>query len=240
MKKLRAIWRLLYFAVFTSWTIFTIILLSLLLGKDMRRSLQMRTRWARRLLPALGIRIEVQGAPPDFPCLFMGNHRSYLDPVLIIHDTPAYGVSKAEVASWPIIGFGAKVTGVIFLKRESAGSRKRTLAGIAEKLKEGFAVILFPEGTTHSEPKTIDFRLGGFRLAAEEGFPIVPVAIDYASSQDYWVGDDTFLPHFLRSFAQKTIKVKVRYGEAIRSEDPQELLEKAKAWIDSSLSSFRF
>jgi 1-acyl-sn-glycerol-3-phosphate acyltransferase len=44
---------------------------------------------------------------------------------------------KAEVANWPIVGYGAKVTGVLFLKRESAESRKRTLNGIAEKLQEG-------------------------------------------------------------------------------------------------------
>ena len=235
MKKLRAILRLLYFAFYTSLRIAQIMVSSLLLGMDIRRSMRIRQHWARHLLPAIGIRIRTSGTLPDFPCILMGNHRSYLDPAVLIHDVFAYPVSKAEVARWPIIGYGAKVSGVLFLKRESADSRKRTLHGIAEKLHEGFPVILFPEGTTHSAPSTSSFKPGGFKLAASEGFPIVPVAIDYASSADHWIGDDTFLPHFLRRFGEREMRVQIRYGEAIWSDDPQVLLDEAKTWIDSEL-----
>jgi len=235
MKKLRAIGRLLYFAFYTSLRIGQIMLSSLIWGVDIRRSMRIRQSWARHLLPAIGIRIQSSGTPPDFPCILMGNHRSYLDPAVLVYDVFAYPVSKAEVANWPIVGYGAKVTGVLFLKRESAESRKRTLNGIAEKLQEGFPVILFPEGTTHSDPKTREFRLGGFKLAAAENVPIVPVAIDYASTADHWIGDDTFLPHFLRRFGEREMRVQVRYGEAIWGDDPQALLEEAKVWVDSEL-----
>jgi 1-acyl-sn-glycerol-3-phosphate acyltransferase len=165
----------------------------------------------------------------------MGNHRSYLDPALLVRDTNAYGVSKAEVAKWPIIGFGAKVSGVLFLKRESAESRKKTLAGIAEKLHEGYPVMLFPEGTTQSAPTTASFKPGGFKLAAAEGYPIVPVALDFSSTADHWVGKDLFIPHFLRRFSEPEILVQIRYGEAIWSNDPQELLENTQSWIDAEL-----
>ena len=235
MKKLRAVARLLYFALYTVFKIGQIMLSSLIFGKDMRRSMRIRQVWARHLLPSIGLRVQVSGTPPDFPCILMSNHRSYLDPVLLMMDTTAYAVSKAEVAKWPIVGFGAKVSGVIFLKRESPASRKRTLDGIAEKLQEGFAVILFPEGTTHAAPETTTLRLGGFKLAAAEGFPIVPVALDYASVDDYWIGNDTFLPHFLRRFGQPNIAVQVRYGEAIWNNDPEELLQEAQTWINAEL-----
>lgn len=210
-------------------------LTSVIMGQDIRRSMKIRQRWARNLLPAIGVRIQTNGTIPDFPCILMSNHRSYLDPVLLAHDSNAYGVSKAEVAKWPIIGFGAKASGVLFLKRESSESRKKTLAGIAEKLHEGFPIILFPEGTTHSEPATISFKSGGFKLAASEGFPVVPVAIDYSSAEDHWIGKDLFLPHFFRRFGQPEILVQVHYGEAIWNDDPQELLLETKAWIDSEL-----
>ena len=235
MKKLRAFWRLLYFAFYTSFKVGQIILSSLLLGQDIKRSLRIRRRWAQHLLAVIGVRVQTSGTPPDFPCILMCNHRSYLDPAVIVHDANVYAVSKAEVAKWPIIGFGAKVAGVLFLKRESAESRKRTLQGIAEKLQEGFAVLLFPEGTTHSEPTTSSFKPGGFKLAAAEGFPVVPVAIDYSSTADHWIGNDTFLPHFLRRFAEREIPVQVHYGEAIWSDDPEVLLQDAKIWIDAEL-----
>jgi len=235
MKKLRAFWRLLYFAFYTSFKVGQIILSSLIFGNDMQRSMRIRQRWAQHLLSAIGVRVEMSGTPPDFPCILMSNHRSYLDPAVIAHDSLIYGVSKAEVAKWPIIGFGIKVSGVLFLKRESVESRKRTLKGIGEKLQEGFPVLLFPEGTTQSAPGTASFRLGGFKLAAEEGFPIVPVAIDYASIADHWTGNDTFLPHFLRRFSEREIPVQIHYGEAIWSDDPQVLLNDAKIWIDAEL-----
>ena len=235
MKNLRALWRLFYFATYTINKVGQIIISSLILGQDIRRSMKIRQYWARHLLPAIGVRVQKSGTPPDFPCILMSNHRSYLDPVVIVHDTKVYAVSKAEVAKWPIIGFGAKVSGVLFLKRESAASRKKTLEGIAEKLREGFPVLLFPEGTTHSEPITASFKPGGFRLAAGENFPIVPVAIDYSTKEDHWRGKDTFMPHFFRRFGQPEIRVQVRYGEPIWNDDPLILIEEAKQWIDSAL-----
>ncbi|MBC7777778.1 MAG: 1-acyl-sn-glycerol-3-phosphate acyltransferase [Phycisphaerae bacterium] len=243
MKKLRAMLRLLYFAFYTSFKVGQIILSSLIMGQDIRRSMRIRQRWAQHLLSVIGVRVQTSGTPPDFPCILMSNHRSYLDPAILVRETNAYGVSKAEVAKWPIIGIGAKGAGVIFLKRESKESRKRTLQGIGEKLQEGFPVLLFPEGTTHSEPFTASFKPGGFKLAAAEGFPVVPVAIDYASTADHWIGNDTFLPHFLRRFGEREIPVQVHYGEAIWSDDPQVLLNDAKIWIDAELldiaSSFK-
>lgn len=239
MRKFRAFLRLLYFAFYTSFKIGQIILSSLISGQDMRRSMRIRQYWSRHLLPGLGVQVQISGTAPDYPCIVMSNHRSYLDPALLVHDTKGYGVSKAEVAKWPIIGFGAKVSGVLFLKRESATSRKKTLEGIAAKLHEGFPIILFPEGTTQSAPQTANFRLGGFKLAAEEGFPIVPVALDFSSTEDYWVGKDLFVPHFMRRFSEPEIRVQVRYGEAIWGNDPEILLQETKSWIDSELLDIR-
>jgi 1-acyl-sn-glycerol-3-phosphate acyltransferase len=239
MKKIRAIWRLCYFAAYTLLRVSQIVLLSVLKGENIRRSMRIRQKWARHLLPAIGVDIQANGTPPDFPCILMGNHRSYLDPAVILHDAFAYPVSKAEVSGWPIVGYGAKVSGVLFLQRESAVSRKFTLDAIAEKLKEGFPVILFPEGTTHSDPQTIAFKPGGFRLAAANHIPVVPVAIDYASTKDYWVGNDTFLPHFIRRFGEKSMKVRVSYGEAIWNDDPVSLLNEAQSWINAELLEIR-
>lgn len=226
---------MLYFVFYTSVRIAQIVATSLIFGTDIRRSMRIRQRWLRHLLPAIGVRIQVRGAPPDFPSILMCNHRSYLDPAVLLLDAHAYPVSKAEVEKWPMVGYGAKVSGVLFLKRESADSRKRTLNGIAEKLREGLPVILFPEGTTHSEPTTSAFKPGGFRLAATEGIPIVPVAIDYASTADHWTGNDTFLPHFIHRFGEREMRVQVRYGEAIWNDDPQATLDEAQAWIDAEL-----
>jgi len=239
LKTLRAFSRLLYFAGYTSLRIAQILLLNLLKGNNMQRSMRIRKSWARHLLPAIGVQLDIQGVVPDFPCILMGNHRSYLDPAVLVHDVIAFPVSKAEVAKWPIVGYGAKVTGILFLQRESTTSRKKTLEGIATKVRAGFAVMLFPEGTTHADPFCRDFKPGGFKLAAQEGIPIVPVAIEYRSPKDYWIGDDTFLPHFLKRFAEKEMHVFVRYGTPIQSDDPEYLKNTAKTWINAELQAIQ-
>lgn len=240
MKQIRGIFRLLYFLCFTIALIIRVRWIAATEGVDMRRFLRIRQSWVRRyLLPALGVRLVVRGTPPDIPCILMANHRSYLDPAVICRDVLAFPVSKAEVANWPVIGVGAKLTGVLFVKRDNPGSRKATLHAIGEKVAEGFPVILFPEGTTHAQPRTIPFRPGAFQMAAERGIPVVPVAFDFQDPKNYWLGDDTFLPHFIRCFGERFTNVFVHYGPAIRNNDADILLRETQAWVDDALANLR-
>lgn len=239
MKVFRAVYRLLFFAFYTILISNWMLLARLFYGKDMRRLLRIRRTWARRLLPCLGIKMHVIGTPPDFPCIVAANHRSYLDPAVLAHDVLGYGVAKAEVADWPVVGWGARVGGVIFFKRESQTSRRSALSEIEEKIREGYPVILFVEGTTHTAPATIDFKAGSFKLAASEGFAIVPAAVEFRSPEDYWVGSDTFLPHLFRRLAVKEKHAYVRYGPTIRGDNWEDLLQRTKSWIDAELSDIR-
>jgi len=239
MKTLRAFYRLLFFIFYTILVSNQMALANLLSGKDMWRTLRIRRKWARVLLPHLGIKMHVVGTPPDFPCIVAANHRSYLDPAVLAHDVVGYGVAKAEVAKWPVIGWGARIAGVIFLKRESLTSRKLALDGIAEKIREGFPVIIFVEGTTHTQPATIDFKSGSFKLAANEGFAIVPAAIEFHSPEDYWVGSDTFLPHLWKRLKVKEKHAYVRYGPTIRGDDWEDMMRRTKSWIDAELLAIR-
>jgi 1-acyl-sn-glycerol-3-phosphate acyltransferase len=239
MKHLRACYRLLFFALYTILKSNEMLFANLFLGADMQRTLRIRRRWARVLLPRLGYRLQVQGTPPDFPCLLAANHRSYLDPAVLAHDVLGYGVAKAEVASWPVIGWGARIAGVLFLRRESLFSRRLALDGIADKIREGFPVILFVEGTTNAGPATIAFKPGSFKLAAQNGFTVVPVAIEFCSPDDYWIGDDTFLPHLYRRLSVKEKRVRVHYGPPLNNPDYEALMAAVKTWIDRELDVMR-
>ena len=240
MKKLRAFYRFAFFAGFLLALILWVSWLRLWKGVDMWRFIKIRQDWTKRyLLPALGVRVHRKGIPPDFPCILMSNHRSYLDPAIICRDVLGYPVSKAEVSNWPLLGTGAKLTGVLFLKRESPTSRKRALSAIVEKVKEGFPVILFPEGTTHNMPHTSPLRRGGFQIAASNQIPIVPVALEFGSEADYWIGDDTFIPHFFDRFGKQFMDVYVHYGPMLQHEDAQELLDSTQHWLDTEILALR-
>jgi 1-acyl-sn-glycerol-3-phosphate acyltransferase len=144
------------------------------------------------------------------------------------------------VESWPLIGSVAKTTGVIFVNRENKESRKETLKKMKDVLEKGYSVLIAPEGTTHIEPTTIDFRPGAFVLATQLDVPIIPIAIDYKLLSDAWVGDDTFLPHFIRCFGKWKTEIKVSYLEPIPISDKvEELITLSKKCIDDEMLRFR-
>ncbi|MBU6343216.1 MAG: 1-acyl-sn-glycerol-3-phosphate acyltransferase [Bacteroidetes bacterium] len=239
IKKIRAIARLLFFLACVLFIITEVLLKTWVLGANMHRAIRIRQRVTRWFLPKMGVNIQKTGELPFLPGIIACNHRSYLDPAVLACDTFFLPVSKAEVANWPVIGYGARVSGVLFLKRENTGSRKLILDDIGTYLKKGFPILLFPEGTTHAAPLTHPFRPASFLLAAKEGFPVLPVMIEYANPADYWIDNDNFIAHFIRRFGEKRIQVRVHYGAPIFHSDGMALLEAAKNWIDGELLKVR-
>jgi len=236
VKNLRLIWRLLYFAVFTTRIVGEIWLRDQLQGRDLQRAMRIRRKWARKVLYKVGVRVEEEGEIPQGKGLLVGNHRSYLDPIILLRNIDAWPVAKAEIATWPMIGKGAAMAGILYLRREDAAHRARVLILIKETIEAGFPVILFPEGNTCDDPeKTLPFLTGGFRLAAKHGYGVTPIAFHFHDPRDFWVGEVTFLGHAWQSFSRDTVHVTVCYGPTLYHSDPEILLNEAHQWIENKL-----
>ncbi|MHB1105953.1 MAG: lysophospholipid acyltransferase family protein [Lutibacter sp.] len=207
--------------------------------KKLERGILLRRFAIRILHPILGSKITVYGKESISSGLIVSNHRSYFDAMVILKNILASPVGKKEVESWPLIGSVTKTTGVIFVNREEKTSRTQTLKEVRSVLENGFSIFIAPEGTTHIKPTTIDFRPGTFVLAAELGVPVMPVAIDYKNLDDAWIGDDTFIPHFLKCFSKWRTEIKVSYLEPIISNNVEELISVSKSQIDQELIRFR-
>lgn len=235
----RALWRIFFFAIGSLFYITCILLASLLLGQNLDRNLRLRRQWFSIITKALGVRIETFGDVPEQSGLLVCNHRSYFDPLIIMSHLLAFPVGKAEMQQWPIIGYGAKISGVIFVDRKRPEGRKKARQEILDKLKQGYFVINYPEGTTHTAAQTLFFKPGMFRDAAAAGFTIYPIALEYQNNKAAFVGDDTFLPHFFRCFGEKRTYIRVSYGPALRSEEAEDLKVRAQQWIDAELLRLR-
>lgn len=207
--------------------------------KKLERGILLRRFAIRILHPILGSKITVYGKESIDSGLVVSNHRSYFDAMVILKNILASPVGKKEVESWPLIGSVTKKTGVIFVNREEKLSRTQTLKEVRVVLENGFSIFIAPEGTTHIQPTTIDFRPGTFVLAAELGVPVMPVAIDYKNMDDAWIGDDTFIPHFLKCFSKWRTEIKVSYLDPIVSDNVEELISLSKNQIDQELLRFR-
>ncbi len=228
---MRAAFALISVSIYVSF----IALRSLILGYDLSYSLRSRRRFVRFLTWIFGIKIEKFGPSTKGNYIYIGNHRSYMDPIISLCHVEALPVAKAELAGWPLIGYGAKITGILFVKRESKTSRGATMEAMRSYLRKGFSVMIYPEGTTHDEPKTIAFQRGAFNLAVKENIPIIPMALIYKDINDAWIGTETFVPHFFRTYSKPRREVVIHYGEPIYADDSKVLLEKTKTWIDHKL-----
>lgn len=239
IQSIRGTARLLYFAVLTIAFLIPIVLRSAIRGIDLRWAVVQRRKFAVFLAKQLGVRVKIVGEPYQGACIYVSNHRSYFDPVVPSHRLDVIAVTKAEVRKWPLIGFGVNATGTIFIQRESSESRSEARSVIADYLADGYSILIYPEGTTHTGATTIDFRPGIFGIAARQGAPIVPMAIEYGDLDDAWVGTESFLPHFIRRFGQPHMEVRLIIGAPIFEADPDQLRERAKVWIDEHLLRLR-
>ena len=237
--KIRGILRLAFFVIGSLFYIGRYLILVMFTGYDLQRALRLLSQWTNILNKGLGFKIEVIGTIPKQAGLLVCNHRSYTDPFLIFGSVPAVPVGKAAVATWPLIGLAGKLAGAVFIDRTNSESRKASRVAIADRLKKNFFVINYAEGTTHINPQTIKFKPGLFKDAAISQFPIYPVALEYQLDADAWIGDDTFIRHFLECFSKKNTYARVRFGPELKGSDATELLNVSQQWIDEQLLEFR-
>lgn len=236
--KLKGFFRLLFFIFGTALYVVRYLGKAMFVGHDMDRGLRLRKEWIGHIIDGLGIKVTLEGTVPTDGGLIVSNHRSYIDPVVLLHHIPGVPVAKKEVRNWPIIGYGVSVSGAVFVDRSSKESRKKARIAIQQAISKGYFIINYPEGTTHKKPQTIPFKSGAFIDAAVAGFPVYPVAVDFRDPDDAWVGDDTFLRHFIACFGKPTTHVRIRYGEEVRSDNADLILKQSQAFIDQGLREF--
>jgi 1-acyl-sn-glycerol-3-phosphate acyltransferase len=144
--------------------------------------------------------------------LIASNHVSWLDPVVLCGLVPCVPISKLDVAAWPIVGALARELGVLFVERGDGHSGMTVLRGAARALEDGLAVLNFPEGTTTRGETVLPFRTALFSVAHSANAPVVPIAISYDPPELAWVGEERFLPHYLRLAAGRRARAIVRFG----------------------------
>jgi 1-acyl-sn-glycerol-3-phosphate acyltransferase len=141
------------------------------------------SRWAAKLLRVLGLRLHVQGVPRPGAKLFVANHVSWLDIMAINAVQTARFVSKAEVGKWPIVGRLVTAGGTLYLQRERQRDAMRVLTLMADALRAGNTLAVFPEGTTGDGQHMLAFHGNLLQSAIDAQVPVQPVALRYADAE---------------------------------------------------------
>ncbi|MGB0440009.1 MAG: lysophospholipid acyltransferase family protein [Paracoccaceae bacterium] len=105
----------------------------------------------------LGLRVVARGTPLRQGGAMVCNHVSWLDIFVLNSRRTLYFVSKSEVASWPGIGWLARATGTMFVKRDPREARTQTVQ-LEDRLLAGHRVLFFPEGTSTDGRRVLPFR----------------------------------------------------------------------------------
>lgn len=126
-------------------------------------------------------RIGTEHIPKNGGVIIASNHAAYVDPPFIGSVCPrelSY-LAKAELFSHPLFGWLIRKYNAIPIARGAFDRRAITQA--IRLLKEGRALLLFPEGTRSREGNFLEPKLGVGMIACEAGVPIVPTYISNSS-----------------------------------------------------------
>jgi len=141
--------------------------------------------WSRILLVALGIRLHVHRDPAAKPiaatrgALLLMNHISWVDVFVIAAVTPARFVAKAEVARWPLLGRFAASVGTVYVERGRRHAIAHVNHTVAQRLRLGQSIGIFPEGTTTDGSRLLRFHANLVQAALEAGAPVIPLGLQY-------------------------------------------------------------
>lgn len=187
----------------------------------------------RVLRAILRIRVRVSGAPlSGRAVLYVSNHVSWADIIVIGSLSPVAFVAKREVARWPLVGITARMQRTVFVDRTRRHQAADAVKDIVARLAGGTSVVLFAEGTSSDGNRVLPFRsalVGAVReAAAQGGIVIQPMSICYTGQHGIpmgrqhrplvaWYGDLDFLPHIRSLIARGVIDAAVSYGEPLET-----------------------
>ncbi len=166
----------------------------------------------RITLMILGIRFRVKGELMLKKGAVVANHSTWVDIFSLNARKRIYFVAKSEVANWPFIGWLARATGTVFIRRNARDARKQKEVFEA-RLKVGHKLLFFPEGTSTDGLRVLRFKstlfAAFFTQELRDILWIQPVSVSYTvptgeEPRFYgWWGDMNFTNHVMKVLASK-------------------------------------
>jgi 1-acyl-sn-glycerol-3-phosphate acyltransferase len=185
--------------------------------------LQAIQRWARQMLAILEIEVHSNQLPQaDFAGLVVSNHLSWLDILVLQSLMPGCFVAKTEVRHWPVVGYLATACATIFVDRSSPRSARSMVDDTAAAITEGYAVVVFPEGTSSNGQALGSFHANIFESAIRAQAPVQLLSLQYldtttgrAAAAAHFIDDMTLMGSLKSVMATSTIQARVHIGDCI-------------------------
>ena len=200
--------------------------------------------WSAKLLRVMGLSVHGSGTPRPGAKLLVANHVSWLDIAAIHAVVPeARFVSKSDVKHWPLVGRLVAGAGTLFIEREKKRDALRVVHQMAEALKAGDTVAVFPEGTTGDGRTLLPFHANLLQAAIATATPVQPVVLRFFDARHAvspvveFLGETTLAQSLWRIVAARGLAVEVRIltAEGTAHADRRALAEHLRETIGKAL-----
>jgi 1-acyl-sn-glycerol-3-phosphate acyltransferase len=204
--------------------LFVIPLCVLILISTKRQQEKIIQFWCKRLLSIFEIKVEVQGLNSFLynqkQYLIVANHISWMDIIVIQSIKPSIFVAKSDVASWPLFGWVAQMTGTIFIKREKVSDIKKALKKMKRRLIKR-SVCIFPEGTSTNGRYLLPFKSNLFQSSIDTNKSILPLCLRYKQKGMYsdkaaFIDDMSLVDSIIKIKKEIDISVEVEVLQPVR------------------------
>jgi len=138
--------------------------------------------WSRLLCRWNGIDVQVEGlehVQRNRAQVFVANHQGYFDIFTLSGYLPVQlcWMAKASLFRIPFVGWAMRAADYIPVVRTDRKNAYQAFLSAIEKLKQGYSIVIFPEGTRSEDGRIGEFKKGGTLLALRSGAPVVPVTL---------------------------------------------------------------
>jgi 1-acyl-sn-glycerol-3-phosphate acyltransferase len=132
-------------------------------------------------LAGVRVRADLSRLDPSATYVFMANHLSQMDIVILFAELTYWNVrfvAKESLSRIPLFGHALRRMGHIPIARENSRKAMKAIDQAATACERGMSVVIFPEGTRSSgREKLGDFKIGGMIMALKCNVPVVPLII---------------------------------------------------------------
>jgi len=217
--------------VYFIWLLGVVCLLAFRDARYKWRNIILRN-WSKAMARIIGVKITVQGTPPQAPFFLVANHLSYVDIIVLASQLDCVFVAKSEIRSWPLIGLLCRSMDMIFVDRERRNDIPRVIGLMEAAWQKHQGVILFPEGTSSKGDTILPFKPSLLEIAVRTATGVHFASITYQTPPDEapaylsvcWWGDMTFAPHALDLLRLRQFSATVTFGEGVFFEDDRKIL----------------
>lgn len=208
--------------------------------------------YTKKVLQTINCEISTPGFDPkmyeDENFLIVSNHLSYLDILITSSILPSCFVTSVDLGESKFLGTICELGGALFVERRHRGMIEQDTKNLSDTLRDGFNLVLYPEGTSTNGEKVMPFKKSLLMSAVQAEKNILPVCIKYLEingeplslenrDRVCWYGDIPFATHAANMMKTKSLKVELQFLDVIKvtkESTRHDLADKAQAAITAA------